>query len=148
MVQTCLYWANNATTFCRRPTSQKGRQENRYRTSSELENSVLETNHVTNVTKVLNETTASDRVSRSLLFLFVRTHNYYVDSRDVVTVLLIIVNIYDLTCRFSHTHTYRGTHTKAHMYDKHTRGTATTRHKSLIGRGGRKASVGDKSLTQ
>jgi len=34
------------------------------KTSSELENSVLEINHVTNVTKVLNETTASDRVSR------------------------------------------------------------------------------------
>ena len=38
----------------------------RYRTSSELGNSVLEINHVTNVTKVLNETTASDRVSRYL----------------------------------------------------------------------------------
>ena len=37
----------------------------RYRTSSEIENSVLEINHVTNVTKVLNKTTASDRVSRS-----------------------------------------------------------------------------------
>ena len=30
-----------------------------------LENSVLEINHVTNVTTVLNETTSSDRVSRS-----------------------------------------------------------------------------------
>ena len=37
----------------------------RYGTSFELANSVLEINHVTNVTKVLNETTASDRVSRS-----------------------------------------------------------------------------------
>ena len=36
------------------------------KTSSELENSVLEINHVTNVTTVLNETTVSDRVSRSL----------------------------------------------------------------------------------
>ena len=35
----------------------------RYRTSSELENSVLEINHVTNVTTVLSGTTASDRVS-------------------------------------------------------------------------------------
>jgi len=51
--------------FCRRPTSKKGRQEKcRYRTISELENSVVEINHVTNVTTVLNETTASDRVSR------------------------------------------------------------------------------------
>ena len=35
-----------------------------YRTSSELENTVLEINHVTNVSTVLSETTASDRVSR------------------------------------------------------------------------------------
>jgi len=33
-------------------------------TSPELENSLLEINHVTNVTTVLNETIASDRVSR------------------------------------------------------------------------------------
>jgi len=46
--------------------SLNGRQQKyRYRTSSELENSVLEINHVTNVTTVLGETTASDRVSRS-----------------------------------------------------------------------------------
>ena len=36
----------------------------RYRTNSYLENTVLEINHVTNVTTVLSETTASDRVSR------------------------------------------------------------------------------------
>ena len=35
--------------------------------------------------------------------------------------------------------TYRGTHTQAHMYNQHTRGMATTRHRSLVGRGGRKA---------
>ena len=34
---------------------------------------------------------------------------------------------------------YRGTHTKAHMYNQHTRGMATTRHRSLVERGGRKA---------
>jgi len=34
---------------------------------------------------------------------------------------------------------YRGTHTQAHMYHQHTRGMATTRHKSLVERGGRKA---------
>jgi hypothetical protein len=40
-------------------TSQKGRQQKcRCRTISELENSVLEVNHVTNVTTVLNETAA------------------------------------------------------------------------------------------
>jgi len=35
--------------------------------------------------------------------------------------------------------TYRGTHTQAHMYNLHTRGIATTRHRSLVERGGRKA---------
>ena len=34
---------------------------------------------------------------------------------------------------------YRGTHTQAHMYDQHTRGMETTRHRSLVERGGRKA---------
>ena len=48
------------------PTSKKDvHKKCRYRTSSELENSVLEINHVTNVTTVLDETAASDRVSRS-----------------------------------------------------------------------------------
>jgi len=35
--------------------------------------------------------------------------------------------------------TYRGTHTQAHMYNQHTKGMATTRHRSLVERGGRKA---------
>jgi len=35
--------------------------------------------------------------------------------------------------------TYRGTHTQAHMYNQHTRGMATSRHRSLFERGGRKA---------
>jgi len=48
------------------PTSKKDvHKECRYRASSELENSVLEINHVTNMTTVLDETAASDRVSRS-----------------------------------------------------------------------------------
>jgi hypothetical protein len=34
--------------------------------------------------------------------------------------------------------TYRGTHTQAHMYNQHTRGMTTTRHKSMVERGGRK----------
>jgi len=37
----------------------------RYRTPSKQENSVLQLNHVTDVTIVLNETAASDGVSRS-----------------------------------------------------------------------------------
>ena len=47
------------------PLKKDVKKKCRDRTSSELENSVLEINHVTNVTKVLNETTASDRVARS-----------------------------------------------------------------------------------
>jgi len=50
------------------PTSKKDvHKKCRYRASSELENSVLEINHVTDVTtvQVLDETAASDRVSRS-----------------------------------------------------------------------------------
>jgi len=35
--------------------------------------------------------------------------------------------------------THRGTHTQAHMYNQHTRGMTTTRHRSLVERGGRKA---------
>ena len=33
---------------------------------------------------------------------------------------------------------YRGTLTQAHIYNQHTRGMATTRHRSLVERGGRK----------
>ena len=35
--------------------------------------------------------------------------------------------------------TYRGTHTQAYMYNQHTREMETTRHRSLVERGGRKA---------
>ena len=63
-------------------------------------------------------------------------------ARDVVTVLLMFAKyvslyLYIFTC------TYRGTHTQAHMYNQHTRGMATTRHRSLVKRGGRKAFVRD-----
>ena len=64
---------------------------------------------------------------------------FYVNTaRDVVTVLLafaeyLLLNIHIFTC------TYRGTHTQAHMYNQHTRGMATTRRRSLVERGGRKA---------
>jgi len=44
------------------------------------------------------------------------------------------------------TRIYRGTHTQAHMYDQHTRGMATTRHRSLVGRGGRKGFLRGKGL--
>ena len=64
---------------------------------------------------------------------------FYVNTaRDVVTVLLIFAKylspyLYIFTC------TYRGTHTQAHMYNQHTRGMETTRNRSLVERGGRKA---------
>ena len=35
--------------------------------------------------------------------------------------------------------TYRDTHTQAHMYNQHTRGMETTRHRSLVESGGKKA---------
>ena len=59
-------------------------------------------------------------------------------ARDVVTVLLIFakylsLHLHIFTCK------YRGTHTQAHMYNQHTRGMETTRHRSLVERGGRKA---------
>ena len=43
-------------------------------------------------------------------------------------------------------HIQRHTHTQAHMYNQHTRGMATTMHRSLVERGGRKAFVRDKDL--
>ena len=46
------------------PSNLLKQEKYRYRTSSELENSVLEINHVTNVTTVLNETTASFRTRK------------------------------------------------------------------------------------
>jgi len=47
-----------------------------------------------------------------------------------------------LLTRF-HMHIQRHT---AHISDQHTRGLATTRHRSLVGRGDRKAVVGDNGL--
>ena len=62
-----------------------------------------------------------------------------------MTVLLIFakylsIYLHIFTC------TYRGTHAQAHRYNQHTRGIATTRHRSLVERGGRKAFVRDKGL--
>ena len=61
---------------------------------------------------------------------------YFKTARDVVTVLLIFAKYLSL---YLHIFTYKGTHTQAHMYHQHTRGMATTRHRSLAERGGRKA---------
>ena len=60
-----LVLAINATTFSRSPNLLK-RTSTKMSLLSEfrIEKSVLEINHVTNVTTVLSETTASDRVSR------------------------------------------------------------------------------------
>ena len=50
---------------------------------------------------------------------------------------LYLLNIYHFTYTFSHAHTEA--HTHKHMYNQHTREIATTRHRSLVERGGRKA---------
>jgi len=71
---------------------------------------------------------------------------FYVDTaRDVVTVLLIsakylslYLHIFICTCS--------STHTQTRMYNQHTRAMATTRLRSLVERGERKAFVRDKGL--
>ena len=64
---------------------------------------------------------------------------FYVNTaRDVVTILLIFAKYLSLYLHIF-TCTYRGTHTQAHMYNQHTRGMMTTRHRSLVETGGRKA---------
>jgi len=76
-----------------------------------------------------------------LVFTILRTSVsvFYVKSaRDIVTVLLIFAKYLSLYVHIF-TCTYGGTHTQAHMYNQHTRGIATARHRSLVGRGGRKA---------
>ena len=67
------------------------------------------------------------------------------NARDVVTVLLIFAKYLPLYLHIS-TCTYKDTHTQAHMYSQHTREMATTRHSSLVERGGRQAFVIDKVL--
>ena len=54
--------------------------------------------------------------------------------RDVVTVLLIFAKFLSL---YLHIFTciHRGTHTQAHVYNQHTTGMETTRHRSLVERG-------------
>ena len=64
--------------------------------------------------------------------------SYVKTARDVVTVLLRFAKCLSLYLHIF-TCTYRGTHTQAQMYNQHTRGMATTRHRSLVERGGRKA---------
>jgi len=54
------------------------------------------------------------------------------------TVLLVSAKCLSLYLHLF-TCTYRGTHTQAHMYNQHTRDMETTRHRSLVERGGRKA---------
>jgi len=62
---------------------------------------------------------------------------YFHTARDVVTVLLIAVDIDYLNYIF---YTYRGTHAQ------HTRRMVTTRHSSLVERNGRKIFVRNKGL--
>ena len=68
---------------------------------------------------------------------------YHNTARDVVTVLLIFAKYLSLYLHIF-TCTYKGTHTQAHMYNQHTRGMATTRHRSLVGRSGGRGFVRDR----
>jgi len=78
--------------------------------------------------------------------LWTSISGFYVDTaRDVVTGLLIFAKYLSLYLH-TFTFTYRGTHTQAHMYNQHTTGMATTRHRILVERGGRKAFDRDKGL--
>jgi len=70
---------------------------------------------------------------------------YVNTTRDVVTVFLILAKDLSLYLHIF-TCTYRGIHIQAQKYNQNTRGIATTRHRSLVERGGRKASVRDKGL--
>ena len=74
------------------------------------------------------------------------TMNIYVNTAHDVFEVLIIFAKYILLYLHIFTCTYRGTHTQAHMYNQHTRGMATTRHRSLVETGGRKAFFRDKGL--
>ena len=56
----------------------------------------------------------------------------------VATVLLLFAKYLSLYLHIF-TCTYRGTYTQAHIYNQRTRGMETTRHRSLVERGGRKA---------
>ena len=80
-------------------------------------------------------------VTTNIYFYF-----YFNIARDVVTVLLIFVDVYCFNHTFSDAHIYYiGTHFQAHMYDLRTGGMARARHKSLVGRGGRDFFVRDKT---
>ena len=65
-------------------------------------------------------------------------HSHFHTARDVVTVMLEFAKYSSLYLHIF-TCTYRGTHTQAHMYNQHTRGMETIKHRSLVERGGRKA---------
>jgi len=71
--------------------------------------------------------------------LFTSIFVFYVNTtRDVVTALLTFAKYLSLYLHIF-TCTYRGTRTQAHLYNQHTRGMATTWHRSLVERDGRKA---------
>jgi len=71
---------------------------------------------------------------------------------DVVTGLLIFVDIYPFNYLFSHAHiearcqAHAQCHTQAHMYHECTGSNSKTRHRSLVGRSGRRFVVREKGL--
>jgi len=66
---------------------------------------------------------------------------YYSIRNSLVALLEALFARYIYISLYLHifTCTYRGTHTQTHMYNQHTRGMATIRHRNLVERGGRKA---------
>jgi len=73
------------------------------------------------------------------LFLFSMLKLHVTSSRFCICQIFIIFAKYLSLYLHIFTCTYRGTNTRAHMYNQHTRGMATTRHRSLVERNGRKA---------
>jgi len=84
-----------------------------------------------------------------LCFFYITTNidlSFYVNTAlDIVTIVLEFAKYLSFYLTIF-TCTYRGTHTQAHIYNQHTRGMATTKHRSLVERGGKGAFVRDIGL--
>ena len=124
--RACIGQTTQQPSVAVQPLKKDVKKKCRYRTSSELENSVLEINHVTNVIEVLNETTASDRVSRymhgvhvlyalgSLLCLHTTTYTrphariytYTLCDRNIFCVVSIIKFLREHKSLRTHTHVH------------------------------------------
>jgi len=81
---------------------------------------------------------SADRVAQNLEII---SKDFQFSTRMSSRFFFFLLIFAKYLSRYLHifTCTYRGTHTRAHMYNQHTRGTATTRHRSLVERDRRKA---------